>query len=469
MNDALNLPSAEFLERYDVVAPRYTSYPTAPVWTPTFGAEAYRDHLRSLAAAAGSTATGARRTGSLYFHIPFCEHRCAFCACNVIISKRQAVANPYVASLTREMALVREAFPLDLDIQQMHWGGGTPNYLTEEQFRQLVSAIRARFQFHPDAEISIEVDPRHTSPEQIALLRELGFNRLSFGVQDFDPRVQAAIDRHQTVEQAESAADAARKNGFLSVNFDLIYGLPYQTQATFAATLETVKRLSPDRIALYNFAYLPARLKHQEKVDVEALPRGVAKFDLFLQAVEGLTAAGYEYIGMDHFAKPQDDLAVAWRERTIQRNFMGYTTRAGHDLFSFGTSSISLVGDAYAQNVKHLATFEREVAEGRLPIERGLKLSAEDLLRKRVISDLMCFGRCEKSAVEREFHIDFDRHFAAELQALAPVLADGLAVVTNQRVEVTALGQAMLRNVAVVFDAYLLQPNKPQTQFSRAV
>lgn len=461
MTDTLHLPSAEFLQRYDVSAPRYTSYPTAPVWSENFNADAYVAHLQSL--------PQATRTASLYFHIPFCEHRCSFCACNVIISKRQSVANPYVEHLQTEMSLTRRAFAGDLDVRQMHWGGGTPNYLTAAQFRALLAGIHDRFQFHPDAEVSIEIDPRHTDAEQIALLRELGFNRLSFGVQDFDQRVQAAIDRHQTVEQAEIATAAARQQGFLSVNFDLIYGLPYQTQATFAATLDTVKRLSPDRIALYNFAYLPSRLKHQEKVDIEAMPRGVAKFELFLQAVEGLTAAGYEYIGMDHFAKPGDELATAWRDRTIQRNFMGYTTRAGHDLFAFGTSSISLVGDAYAQNVKHLATYQREVGAGRLPIERGMKLSAEDRLRKRVIGDLMCFGRCDKAAVSREYQIDFDRHFAAELQALDPIVADGLAVNSAARVEVTQLGQAMLRNVAMHFDEYLRKPNKPHAQFSRAV
>ncbi|HTL53183.1 MAG TPA: oxygen-independent coproporphyrinogen III oxidase, partial [Planctomycetota bacterium] len=238
---------------------------------------------------------------------------------------------------------------------------------------------------------------------------------------------------------------------------------------TFARTLDTVKRLQPDRIALYNFAYLPARLKHQEKVDVGAMPKGTQKFEIFLQAVEGLTQAGYEYIGMDHFAKPNDDLATAWRDRTIQRNFMGYTTRAGHDMFSFGTSSISLVDDAYAQNVKHLATYQREVSEGRLPIERGMKLSKEDLLRKRVISDLMCFGRVEKAAVAKAFGIDFDRHFAAELAALKPQIEDGLAQVTEQRVEVTVLGQAMLRNVAMHFDEYLRKPDRPHAQFSRAV
>lgn len=461
MSDVLHLPSAEFLQRYDVSSPRYTSYPTAPVWKESFDGEAYRAHLASLPAA--------KRTASLYFHIPFCEHRCAFCACNVIISKRQSVANPYVRHVQDEMALMQNAFRGELDVRQMHWGGGTPNYLTEVQFRDLIGSIRRRFAFHPEAEVSIEIDPRHTSPEQIALLKELGFNRVSYGVQDFDPKVQQAIDRLQTVEQTEMATQAARKEGFLSVNFDLIYGLPYQTQASFARTLKTIQRLSPDRIALYNFAYLPARLKHQEKVDVAAMPQGTQKFEIFLQAVEGLTQAGYEYIGMDHFAKPGDELAAAWRDRTIQRNFMGYTTKAGHDMFSFGTSSISLVEDAYAQNVKHLATYQREVSEGRLPIERGMKLSPEDRLRKRVIGDLMCFGRVEKASVAKAFNIDFDRHFAAELAALQPLMADGLAQVTPARVEVTALGQAMLRNVAMHFDEYLRKTDRPKAQFSKAV
>jgi oxygen-independent coproporphyrinogen-3 oxidase len=458
--------TAEFLQRYNRVGPRYTSYPTAPEWTEAVGQGEYRANIRERCAADPGAPL------SLYFHIPFCEHRCRFCACNVIATRRREVSEPYLRDLDKEMAVLAGDLAAsggeNRPVTQLHFGGGTPTYLAPDQLAWIMGRIRSHFRIAPDAEISIEIDPCVTTDEHIRTLRALGFNRASLGVQDFHGPTQEIIERIQTVEETVHITELARELGFESVNFDLVYGLPLQTRDTFAYTLDQVLAIRPDRVALYNFAYLPQRLGHQRQIDTATLPTGPQKFEVFVSAFERFSDAGYEHIGMDHFAVPEDPLARARRDRTIQRNFMGYTTQAGTDLCAFGVSSISATDRVYAQNTKKLPIHTRAVESGELPVERGYVLSDEDRLRRAVICAFMCHGHLEKAPLEEQFGIDFDDHFAAELSELLPMERDGLLHLRGDRIEVTLLGNIFVRNIGMVFDTYLRAPHV-QPAFSRTL
>lgn len=436
----------EFLARYNRPGPRYTSYPTAPVWNDSFGP----DDLEKV----HQEAEHAKSPVSLYMHIPFCESLCLFCACNVIIQKNKSVAPPYLSVLKREIDRVSRAISKSRPIVQFHWGGGTPTYLTPEQIEDLFGAVRERFSFAPDAEIGIEVDPRVTSREHLEALRKLGFNRLSMGIQDFHPEVQKAIHRIQPFDLTRDLLSGARELGFDSINVDLIYGLPYQTPERFAHTVEQILELAPDRVALFSYAHVPW-LKKQQGSFAAFLPEGMHKFEIFRTGLLKFLEAGYLYIGMDHFAKPGDELAVSQQNRTLHRNFQGYTTKAGADLYGMGVTAISGIQNAYAQNHRELAAWEKAVNERGIATMRGYKLSEGDRLRRAVISRLLCHTVVVKDEIATEFGVDFDDYFAEELRRLEPSKEDGLVLLNRDEIRATWLGRIFIRNLAMVFDPYL--------------
>ncbi|HUK53035.1 MAG TPA: oxygen-independent coproporphyrinogen III oxidase [Candidatus Binatia bacterium] len=440
--------SEELLERYNRPGPRYTSYPTAPVWQENFGPEDFDGVCRE--------ADSQGRPVSLYQHLPFCESLCLFCACNVVISKDKTGAAAYLDTLKREVERVAVLVSRKRPVIQFHWGGGTPTYYSPAQLEELFGYTRARFTFAPDAEIGVEVDPRVTSREHLETLRRLGFNRLSMGVQDFNPEVQQAVHRLQGFELTRDLVAAARRLGFDSINVDLIYGLPLQTAESFADTVDKIIGINPDRIAMFSYAHVPW-LKKQQGSFARRLPEGMEKFRIFRTGLERLLAAGYAYIGMDHFARPTDELALAQRNRTLHRNFQGYTTKAGADLYGMGVSAISGIGNAYAQNQREAGAYAAAIAERGLATMRGYRLTAEDCLRREVISRLLCHTLVRKEEIEQEFGLRFDEHFAAELERLAACAADGLVELTPAQVEVVGLGRIFIRNLAMVFDPYLEQ------------
>ncbi len=436
----------EFLARYNRPGPRYTSYPTAPVWNDAFGP----DDLERV----HEEADRARSPVSLYMHIPFCESLCLFCACNVIIQKDKGVAPPYLGVLKRELERVSRSVSRKRPVVQFHWGGGTPTYLTPHQIEDLFSAAREHFTFAPDAEVGIEVDPRVTSREHLETLRRLGFNRLSMGVQDFHPEVQKAINRIQPFELTRDLISAARELGFDSINVDLIYGLPYQSPERFAHTVDQILQIGPDRVALFSYAHVPW-LKKQQGSFAAHLPEGMQKFEIFRTGLLKFLEAGYLYIGMDHFAKPGDELAISQKNRTLHRNFQGYTTKAGADLYGMGVTAISGIQNAYAQNYRDLPSWEKAVADRGIATMRGYHLSDDDRLRRAVISRLLCHTIVVKAEISREFGIDFDRYFAEELRQLEPSREDGLVLLEPDEIRTTWLGRIFIRNLAMVFDPYL--------------
>jgi oxygen-independent coproporphyrinogen III oxidase len=438
--------SEEFLARYNRPGPRYTSYPTAPVWNDSFGPnELEKVH---------EEADRARTPVSLYMHIPFCESLCLFCACNVVIQKDKGVAPPYLGVLKREIERVSRSVSREREVVQLHWGGGTPTYLTPEQIEDLFGATRERFTFAADAEVGIEVDPRVTSRAHLETLRRLGFNRLSMGIQDFHPEVQKAIHRIQPFEMTRDLICAARELGFDSINVDLIYGLPHQTPDRFAETVDQILQLAPDRVALFSYAHVPW-LKKQQGAFAPFLPEGMQKFEIFRTGMLKFLEAGYLYIGMDHFAKSGDELAISQQQRTLHRNFQGYTTKAGADLYGMGITAISGFQNAYAQNHRDLASWEKAVAERGIATMRGYHLSDDDRLRRAVISRLLCHTVVIKDEFAREFGIDFDRYFAEELRQLEPSRDDGLVLLESDEIRTTWLGRIFIRNLAMVFDPYL--------------
>jgi len=436
----------EFLARYNRPGPRYTSYPTAPVWNDSFGPA---DHEKVL-----EQAEAARTPVSLYMHIPFCESLCLFCACNVVIQKDKNVAPPYLDVLKREMKRVSRSVSKQRPVVQFHWGGGTPTYLSPEQIEDLFSFTREHFHFSGDSEIGIEVDPRVTSREHLETLRKMGFNRLSMGVQDFQEEVQRAVHRIQPFEMTRELILSARGLGFDSINVDLIYGLPYQTAETFSHTVDQIISLAPDRIALFSYAHVPW-LKKQQGSFVAHLPEGLVKFEIFRTGLLKFIEAGYLYIGMDHFAKPGDELAVSQQNRTLHRNFQGYTTKAGADLYGMGITAISSIQRAYAQNHRDIPSWQKAIAERGLATMRGYHLSDEDLLRRAVISRLLCHTVILKDEISREFGIDFDAYFAEELRRCEPFREDGLVHLDRQEIRATWLGRIFIRNLAMIFDPYL--------------
>jgi len=438
--------SEEFLAKYNRPGPRYTSYPTAPVWNDAFGPEDLeRVHEKSDLA---------RAPVSLYMHIPFCESLCLFCACNVIIQKDKSVAPPYLGVLKRELDRVSRSVSKQRSVVQFHWGGGTPTYLTPAQIEDLFGAAQQGFHFASDAEIGIEVDPRVTSRAHLETLRRLGFNRLSMGIQDFHPDVQKAINRIQPFELTRDLISSARALGFDSINVDLIYGLPHQTPERFGRTVEQILELAPDRVALFSYAHVPW-LKKQQGAFASFLPEGMQKFEIFRTGMLKFLEAGYIYVGMDHFAKPGDELAVSQKNRTLHRNFQGYTTKAGADLFGMGVTAISGIQDAYAQNYRDLPSWEKAVADRGIATMRGYHLSDDDRLRRAVISRLLCHTIVIKDEISREFGIDFDQYFAEELRRLEPPREDGLVMLEPGQIRTTWLGRIFIRNLAMVFDPYL--------------
>ncbi|HZD54134.1 MAG TPA: oxygen-independent coproporphyrinogen III oxidase [Woeseiaceae bacterium] len=441
----------DLVRRYDGPGPRYTSYPTAPHFRESFGGREFRRH-----AALGNQASPARPI-SLYVHVPWCFSPCFYCGCNRLITRDPAKGERYVERLLAEIDLVAPLFDRDRDVLQLHFGGGTPNFLPPAQIGAMLERLAGRFNLSgvPARDFSIELDPRHVAEGDIAALARLGFNRASLGVQDFDPAVQRAVNRVQSVEQTAAVIEDCRRAGFRSVNVDLIYGLPLQTPGHFERTLETVIALRPDRLAVYGYAHLPELFKAQRQIRAEQLPDAGTRLRLLGLAVERFTDAGYRYIGLDHFALPEDDLAAAASQGGLQRNFMGYTTHAHCDLIGLGVSAISHIADSYSQNRRDLTGWEIDIDQGRLPAWRGLSMSADDVLRAEVIETLMCRGEIDTNAVESRHAIAFDVYFEGSLRRLTPLVGDGLVTIDRTRIRATERGRFLLRVIAMCFDAYL--------------
>jgi oxygen-independent coproporphyrinogen-3 oxidase len=409
---------------------------------------------------------------SLYCHIPFCQSACYFCGCNTIITQQKKVAEPYLDALIRNIEQVASLTDRRRVVNQLHWGGGTPNYLTLEQVERLWQALQNNFQFSQDAEISIEVNPRYLDRNYVLGLRQIGFNRISFGIQDFNPQVQTAINRVQPEALLFQTMAWMREAAFESVNVDLIYGLPYQTLETFQDTIQKTIQLDPDRIAVFNFAYVPWMKPTQKRhIDPATLPAATEKLEIFHTTIDSLTRGGYQFIGMDHFAKPNDELAIAQQAGQLHRNFQGYTTQPESDLLAFGMTSISMTHDVYVQNHKRLRDFYRAVEAGQFPIERGVALTKDDVLRRAVIMELMCQFELSKAAIEEKYHLsfdqDFDEYFAQERHDLEALAADGLVHLTPNHIQVTPVGRLLIRNIAAVFDTYLR--HRAVRQFSQSV
>ena len=444
--------SEELIRRYDRLGPRYTSYPTADRFHGGFTEADYFSYLEQRT-------VDARQNPplSIYIHVPFCESLCYFCACNKIITQDRSRTTEYLRYLAKEIELVVARIGPDRRTAQLHFGGGTPTFLTSDELRQLMTLLRSHFNFLPDAELGIEIDPRTVNEDTMALLGELGFNRTSFGVQDFDPAVQKSVNRIQPYEMVEKAVTASRQAGFESINADLIYGLPKQSLESFSRTLDRVIELSPERIALYNYAHLPSRFKAQRLIIEADLPSAELRLQIFLMSVRRLLDAGYIYIGLDHFSKPEDELNKARLDKTLHRNFQGYTTRADCDLIGFGVSAIGKVGHSYSQSVRTVNAYYEHLDAGRLPVEKGFSLTADDVLRRQVIMELMCSGPVDFATINAGHGIDFVSYFADELGQLKTYEDAGLIMVDAHSIHVTPKGRMFVRAVGMVFDKHLTQ------------
>lgn len=455
---------AELLARLDRPGPRYTSYPTAVEFHEGFTADDYAVRLAE-----------ADRLGdaplSLYVHLPFCRERCLFCGCHVIITPHQHVAAPYLELLKREAAMLASHLPHRRALGQLHLGGGTPTYYAPAQLKDFLSDLLRHFRPLPGAELAVEVDPRVTTTEHLDVLADLGFNRISLGVQDLTPEVQEAINRIQSLEQTAALVEHARRRGFHGINVDLIYGLPLQLPETFERTVDAVIALGVDRAAVYSFAYVPWVRGHQKTIDTELLPDATTKLMLFGIARERFLAAGYVPIGMDHFARPEDELARALGESRLRRNFQGYSVVPAEDVIGLGISAIGDVRGAFVQNEKKLSTYEAQVMAGRLPVARGLARSEDDEVRRAVIHDLMCNFHVDTAEIARRFGVDFDRYFAADLELLREPAREGLVSVRPGRIEATPVGELLIRNIAMCFDRYQREKHASESRpvFSRTV
>ncbi|NCA88810.1 MAG: oxygen-independent coproporphyrinogen III oxidase [Gammaproteobacteria bacterium] len=452
----------DLIRRYDQSGPRYTSYPTAVEFHDGFGPAEYR------AACARSNQAG--RPLSLYFHIPFCDTVCFYCACNKVATKDRSLAQPYLNRVYRELEMQSALFDRGRRVDQLHWGGGTPTFISQDQMRELMDQTRRWFDLADDevGEYSIEIDPREADAQSVALLRRLGFNRMSLGVQDFEPQVQQAVNRIQTEAETLAVLEAARAEGFRSISIDLIYGLPFQSVAGFTRTLDKVLAFSPDRLSVFNYAHLPQRFKPQRRIDADQLPPPQTKLDILQATGERLAAAGYVYIGMDHFAKPDDELARAQREGTLYRNFQGYSTHADCDLIGLGVTSIGKVDNTYAQNRRELEEYYADIDAGRLPVFRGIELSRDDEIRRDTITKLICNFSLTYADVATRWGIDFGAYFAADLARVKPMEADGLLEMDAQGIRVLPRGRLLIRNICMAFDAYR---NGPEAQggFSKVI
>ena len=450
------------IRKYDLAGPRYTSYPTADRFIEAFGEPEYRHWLgkRNIG--------GIQHALSLYVHLPFCDTICYYCACNKVVTRDHGRSAKYIKYLARELARAGALLGGGRRVSQLHFGGGTPTFLSPAEMRALADALHAEFDFEPNAECSIEIDPRKLGPGRMEELAALGFNRVSIGVQDFDPAVQQAVHRIQSEEETRRAIDEARALGFRSVNLDLIYGLPKQTLDSFNTTLDRVLALDPDRIALYNYAHLPAVFKPQRRIREENLPGSETKLQILTLAIGRLTRAGYLYIGMDHFAKPGDELAIAQRQGRLQRNFQGYSTHSESDLLGFGISAIGRVGPTYCQNVRSLDEYYARLDGGHLPVWRGMELSADDLVRHAVIQALACHFRVSIESIELAHLVDFSRTFATELEELKRLADDGLVELTPDLIVVTPKGRLLVRAVCMVFDRYLRE-RRSRASYSKLI
>ena len=441
------VPDPALLHRFDVPGPRYTSYPTADRFVEAFDAQVLSNWLGKRADATAPL--------SLYVHLPFCATVCYYCACNKVITKDHGRSSEYLAALRKEADLIASRLTGSRQIEQLHFGGGTPTFLSNDELRELMALLTERFPMAPKGEYSIEVDPRSTPPDKVAVLGELGFNRISVGVQDFDPQVQKAVNRIQSFEMTQATIEAARKADFKSVNLDLIYGLPKQSRATFARTLDKVLVLSPERVALYHYAHLPERFKPQRRIDAADLPSPQEKMGIMLDAIGRLTQAGYQYIGMDHFAKGADDLARAQQQGRLHRNFQGYSTRPDCDLIGLGVSAISKIGPTYSQNVRELDEYYDRLKQDQLPTARGVLLDMDDLVRRSVIMSLMCHFEVSKEAIEQAHLVKFDEYFRRELAELKPFEEEGLVENTREWISVLPRGKLLVRAIAMGFDRYI--------------
>jgi len=456
--------SSDLLRRYDVAGPRYTSYPTADRFVEAFSADDYTQALTQRRSGAAAMTLPL----SLYVHIPFCESLCYYCACNKIITKHHDRAAPYLRYLSREVDLHTARIGVGQTISQLHFGGGTPTFLSDDELGELMGMLRRNFTFAPGGEYAIEVDPRTIDASRLDTLANLGFNRLSFGVQDFDPAVQKAVHRVQPAEQVFALVQAARDRGFESVNVDLIYGLPQQSPESFDRTLAQVVQLRPERIALYAYAHLPERFKPQRRINTVELPSGGAKISMLSRSMAAFMAAGYVYVGMDHFALPDDALAVAKRQGRLHRNFQGYSTQPDCDLIGLGVSSIGRIGATYSQNAKTLDEYYDFLDQGQFPVVRGLALTRDDLVRRAVIMALMCQGHLQFESIDLAYLVDFKSYFAKELEALQTLEVQGMVVVDESGIQVTAQGWFFVRAVAMVFDKYL-QTDRTRAKFSKII
>ncbi|ABD69664.1 oxygen-independent coproporphyrinogen III oxidase [Rhodoferax ferrireducens T118] len=465
MNTAVAEPiSEDLIRRFDVSGPRYTSYPTADRFVEAFSVEDYTQALK-LRRAGGAAMT---LPLSLYVHIPFCESLCYYCACNKIITKHHDRAGPYLRYLSREVDLHTEQLGVGQTVTQLHLGGGSPTFLTDDELRELMAMLRRNFTFAPSGEYSIEVDPRTIDASRLDTLAELGFNRLSFGIQDFDPDVQKSVHRVQPAEQVFALVAAARERGFDSINADLIYGLPLQSPESFDRTLAQVVELRPERIALYAYAHLPERFKPQRRIPTVEIPSGAAKVAMLARSMAAFMGAGYVYVGMDHFALPTDSLAIAKRQGRLHRNFQGYSTQPDCDLIGLGVSSIGRIGATYSQNAKTLEEYYDYLDQGRFPVVRGLALTRDDLLRRAVIMAIMCQGQVLFESIELAHLIEFRKYFAPEMEALQKLADQGMVTVDDVGIQVTDMGWFFVRAVAMVFDRYL-QTDRTRARFSKII
>ncbi len=454
----------DLVKKYDRPGPRYTSYPTVPNWGEKFGAGEYREALKQAS-------LKPQEPLSLYVHIPFCRRRCWYCGCNTTVDCHTDDVGRYLAALQKEIAMIAENLGQRKRVSQLHWGGGTPTYLSEEQTAGIFKAMAGRFDILPGAEVSMELDPRLTDETRIAFLKKLGFNRLSFGVQDFNPKVQAAIGRNQDEARTVALYQSCRREGFSRINFDLIYGLPWQTVESFRETIDKVTALHPDRVALYSYAHLPQAMPHQKNIDPQALPDAETKFALFYTARKMFGEAGYVQIGMDHFVLPEDELAVAAGAGKLRRNFMGYTIDAAIDWVGFGMSAIGYVQGGFAQNISRIEAYIARIESGEPATFRGIKLTADDLIRQKAISDLMCNFRLDMKEMKALFGIDGSEYFQEERSALRGFIEDKLVEFQEDRIVITPSGKIFVRNIAMLFDKYLSEknPGKSKAQFSRTI
>lgn len=453
--------NADLIKKYDKSGPRYTSYPTANNFTEEFTVS---DYLQQVELSNQKNAPL-----SLYFHIPFCDTICYYCGCNKVVTKNRQHAQPYLDAVYKELALQSPLFNQDRVVRQLHWGGGTPTFISHAQMTELMQQTRKSFNLLDDdsGEYSIELDPREVTTSSVALLRKLGFNRISLGVQDFNPAVQKAVNRIQSYEETRNVIVAARSNKFHSISLDLIYGLPFQTVESFNETIDKVIDLQPDRLSVFNYAHLPDMFKTQRQINVIDLPSAETKLAILQQVAAKLNAAGYEYIGMDHFAKPTDELAIAQKEKKLYRNFQGYSTNSDCDLVALGVSSIGKIADSYSQNYKTIKEYSKSIDAGVLPLQRGIKLSADDVLRREVINQLICHFELDFSQIENDYSINFSDYFKSELDIINEMEKDSLVEMTAGKITVLDEGRFLIRNICMVFDAHLAMTH--EQRFSKTI